>query len=69
MIECPPEFYECLTEEEYDEILEIFEENEIVMPDPSRGGVQAYRPSSGSLNNSVSVDSNHASAYFCQRLF
>ena len=24
--ECPPEFYECLTEEEYDDILELFEE-------------------------------------------
>ena len=33
MTECPPEFYECLTEEEYDEILEIFEENDMVMPE------------------------------------
>ena len=33
MTECPPEFYECLTEEEFDEILEIFEENDMVMPE------------------------------------
>ena len=33
MTECPPEFYECLTEEEYDEILNLFEENELSMPD------------------------------------
>ena len=33
MTECPPEFYECLTEEEYDEILNILEENELSMPD------------------------------------
>ena len=33
MTECPPEFYECLTEEEYDDILELFEENDIVMPE------------------------------------
>ena len=32
-VECPKEYYECLTESEYDEILEIFEENEIVMPE------------------------------------
>jgi hypothetical protein len=31
MSECPPEFYECLTEEEYDDILELFEENDMVM--------------------------------------
>jgi len=31
--ECPPEFYECLTEEEYDGILQLFEENEIEFPD------------------------------------
>ncbi len=43
MIECPPEFYECLTEEEYDEILEIFEENDMVMPESieSRGDAEA----------------------------
>lgn len=33
MTECPPEFYECLTEEEYDDILELFEENNIAMPE------------------------------------
>tara|TARA_B000000475_G_C15762968_1_gene351937 strand:+ start:157 stop:417 length:261 start_codon:yes stop_codon:yes gene_type:complete len=32
-VKCPPEFYECFTEEEYDEILEIFEENDMVMPE------------------------------------
>ena len=32
-MECPEEYYECLTEEEYDEILELFEENEISFPD------------------------------------
>ena len=31
--ECPPEFYECLTEKEYEDILELFEENEIEIPD------------------------------------
>ena len=33
MIECPPEYYECLTEEEYDEILELFVENDIAVPE------------------------------------
>ena len=32
MTECPPEFYECLTEEEFDEILVLFEENDIEVP-------------------------------------
>ena len=32
-VECPKEYYECLTEEEYDDILELFEENDIVMPE------------------------------------
>ena len=32
MTECPPEFYECLTEEQYDEILDILDENELAMP-------------------------------------
>ena len=32
-VECPKEYYECLTESEYDEILEIFEENDMVMPE------------------------------------
>ena len=30
---CPPEFYECLTEEEFDEIVELFAENDIAMPE------------------------------------
>ena len=38
--ECPPEFYECLTEEEYDDILDLFEENDMVMPE-SLGDVEA----------------------------
>ena len=33
MPECPEEYYECLTEEEYDEILDIFVENDIAMPE------------------------------------
>lgn len=33
MVECPPEYYECLTEEEYDEILELFVENDIAVPE------------------------------------
>ena len=33
MVECPEEYYECLTEEEYDEILYLFEENDIAIPD------------------------------------
>tara|TARA_X000000368_G_scaffold417613_1_gene414508 strand:- start:3 stop:275 length:273 start_codon:yes stop_codon:yes gene_type:complete len=32
-VKCPEEYYECFTEEEYDEILEIFEENDMVMPE------------------------------------
>ena len=32
-VKCPKEYYECFTEEEYDEILEIFEENDMVMPE------------------------------------
>jgi len=38
--ECPEEYYECLTEEEYDDILELFEENDMVMPE-SLGDVEA----------------------------
>jgi hypothetical protein len=38
--ECPPEFHECLTEEETDEILELFEQNEIEMPE-ALGDVEA----------------------------
>ena len=40
MTECPEEFYECLTEEEYDDILDLFEENDIVMPE-SMGDAEA----------------------------
>ena len=39
-VECPKEFYECLTEEEYDDILDLFEENNIVMPE-SMGDAEA----------------------------
>lgn len=40
IVECPPEFYECLTEEEFDEIVELFSENDIAMPD-AMGDVEA----------------------------
>ena len=40
MAECPEEFYECFTEEEYDEILDIFVENDIAMPE-AMGDAQA----------------------------
>ena len=33
MPECPEEYFECLTEEEYDEIIDIFVENDIAMPE------------------------------------
>jgi len=33
MPECPEEFYECWTEEEYDEIMDIFVENDIAVPE------------------------------------
>lgn len=33
MVECPPEYYECLTEEEYDEIVNLLLENDIAMPE------------------------------------
>ena len=32
MTECPVEFYECLTEEEWDDIVYLFEENDIEIP-------------------------------------
>ena len=32
MAECPVEFYECLTEEEWDDIVYLFEENDIEVP-------------------------------------
>ena len=40
MTECPPEFFECLTEEEYDEIIDLFVENDIAMPE-SMGDAEA----------------------------
>lgn len=40
MTECPPEFFECLTEEEYDEIIDLFVENDIAMPE-AMGDVEA----------------------------
>ena len=40
MTECPPEFYECLTEEEYNEILELLVENDLAMPE-TMGDVEA----------------------------
>lgn len=40
MTECPPEFFECLTEEEYDEIINLFMENDIAVPE-AMGDVEA----------------------------
>ena len=40
MPECPEEFYECLTEEEWDDIVDIFTENDIAMPE-AMGDAQA----------------------------
>lgn len=40
MVECPEEYYECLTEEEYDEIMDLFLENDIAMPE-KLGDVEA----------------------------
>ena len=40
MTECPEEYYECLTEEEWDEIVYLFEENDMAMPE-SLGDVEA----------------------------
>ena len=33
MTECPEEYYECLTEEEWNDIVDLFAENEIMMPE------------------------------------
>ena len=33
MTECPKEYYECLTYEEFDEIVDILEENDLPMPE------------------------------------
>tara|TARA_B100000902_G_scaffold317508_1_gene309144 strand:+ start:644 stop:901 length:258 start_codon:yes stop_codon:yes gene_type:complete len=32
MVECPEEYYECLTEEEWDDIVDLFNENNIEVP-------------------------------------
>ena len=32
MAECPEEYYECLTEEEWDDIVDLFNENNIEVP-------------------------------------
>ena len=32
-VECPKEYYECLTYEEFDEIGDLLEENDIAMPE------------------------------------
>jgi hypothetical protein len=39
-VECPEEYYECLTEKEYDDIIDLFEENNIAMPE-SMGDAEA----------------------------
>ena len=39
-VECPPEFYECLTYEEFDDIVDLMEENDIAMPE-SMGDAEA----------------------------
>ena len=41
MVECPEEYYECLTEEEYDELLDLFDENGLVMPESLGDGEAA----------------------------
>ena len=33
MAECPEEYYECLTYEEFSEIVDLMEENDIAMPE------------------------------------
>ena len=40
MVEWPEEYYECLTYEEWDEIVDVFEENDMVMPE-AMGDVEA----------------------------
>ena len=32
-VECPEEYYQCLTYEEFDEIVDLLEENDIAMPE------------------------------------
>ena len=33
MVECPKEYYECLTYEEFSEIVDVLEENDLPMPE------------------------------------
>jgi len=40
MVECPEQFEECFTPEEYDELLVLFAENDMVMPE-SMGDAEA----------------------------
>lgn len=40
MVECPEQFEECFTPEEYDELLMLFAENDMVMPE-SMGDAEA----------------------------
>ena len=40
MVECPKEYYECLTYEEFDDIVDLMEENDIAMPE-SMGDAEA----------------------------
>ena len=41
MVECPEEYYECLTEDEYDELLDLFDENGLAMPESLGDGEAA----------------------------
>ena len=40
MVECPEEYYECLTYEEFSEIVDVLEENDLPMPE-SMGDAEA----------------------------
>ena len=40
MVECPEQFEECFTPEEYDELLTLFAENDMAMPE-SMGDAEA----------------------------
>ena len=67
--ECPPEFYECYTEEQFNEILDLFEENEIVMPETLEplGDVEAasYKLWLGSSFFITMGTCVHSIAYVC----
>ena len=39
-VECPEEYYECLTYEEFSEIVDVLEQNDIAMPE-AMGDVEA----------------------------